>query len=583
MALAAQNLGLYMCSGAATATALSDKSSFPTMFRTIPSDGLQGIALAKFVKAMGWSSCSVVASSSAYGRSIADAFLLTADQLQVNVATMQVINFDQAVQEAEKGSTTSLKLPAQTVAEAGARIVMFFGEPTEFTAFAPVAKSSGIIGSDWVWIGSEAISGVITPDMTQEAKDLARGMMHIFPTEFQNAAEANSLLTRYKRIKPAATRLEPYSGFHVDCLYGLTHMFIEILKSGSSTDAVLGRNPAARVPLSRGLKPFDGLSGRVTFDGNGDRKGSYRMLNVWDNQATPVYEIDVEGEVKEIKAPKYFSGSTERPADRPDSLIMFLRFSRFGAWIVCFIVAAVILAVIVSTAMVLRQWNSRIVNEYGQGVLIFIAIGLSLVLGSTVSWIDIQTRLSCNISLWGIALGFEMIVVPLLYRTYYTWTTFENTILRRNTVRSTFLRTLPFVGIFLIQPVILGLWTLFAPSNRDPFQQCRPSRSFASQPTLFAQCLQVDHDCLEHAPAVRPSVLDELNTLPVGSRPCTSLRTLCRHQPCIFVRHPLSTGRFLLSGILARLLLGAHGRRNLRLYLHLGYDPGAHHSAAAQT
>ncbi|ORZ41431.1 periplasmic binding protein-like I [Catenaria anguillulae PL171] len=193
MALIAQQLGMYTCTGAATTTILSDLGDFPSTFRTIPSDEQQGSMLARYIRAMGWSSCAVLSSNSEYGRSITVAFQRTASDLGIMVASSETLQFSNPNAATDGGFLRSLR----ATAEAGVRIVMFFGSAAEYLAISPLAKQVGMIGDEWVWIASEAVAGITDiVSSNSQYRQLTQGLQYIFPLEVADQRLAQSLMSR---------------------------------------------------------------------------------------------------------------------------------------------------------------------------------------------------------------------------------------------------------------------------------------------------------------------------------------------------------------------------------------------------
>ena len=66
--------GVPMISFASTAPSLSDATAHPHFYRVVPSDALQGQALADVVESQGYTSTAIIAQNDAYGAGLADAF-----------------------------------------------------------------------------------------------------------------------------------------------------------------------------------------------------------------------------------------------------------------------------------------------------------------------------------------------------------------------------------------------------------------------------------------------------------------------------------------------------------------------------
>ncbi|ORZ41481.1 periplasmic binding protein-like I [Catenaria anguillulae PL171] len=437
----AQQMGLYVCSGAATSVDFADLTKYPRFIRTVPNDESLGEAFASYVAGVGWKAVAVLASNSPYGLSIANAFLRKAHKLRLLPATLQTFK---AVDHGEwvGDPVAAFGPPIKAIAESGVRVVLFFGDVGEYERVAPVAAQVGIIGSEWAWIASESVAGVLTKVQEGVLKqELVNGLQFLFPTEYVNTDMSNKLINRWKSTYPtdpfipsAHGDIVPYAAYHVDCIYALV------------------------------LEPFDGISGRIEFDSKGARATSYSVYNIYGTEFSRVYVVEPTGQVKSIAPPKFFSGSSVQPVDRPDALIAYLRFSRPGAWVVLIVLGVSAIIQWGSMVVLWMHRHSSHVREHGFWVLFLLALGLTVVPGSTITWMDEQTALSCNVGLVSTLVGFELVVLPLLYRTYHTWLTHENTVLRKNSATS----PIPFILVFIVQVLILVAWVYFAPLDAYP-------------------------------------------------------------------------------------------------------------------
>ncbi|ORZ35535.1 periplasmic binding protein-like I [Catenaria anguillulae PL171] len=441
LTLLAQAHGMYVCSGSATATKLSNTSIFgQSFFRTIPADDIQGIALAYYLAHQQWTACAVIASNSKYGRSIASAFSATATELAIDIASTEFVAFGAPAATKPALLARAVNATAQT----GVRVVVFFGTMPEYLDLAPVARQAGILGvPNWVWIASEAVGEItLAVERDPNLRAVTDGLQVVFPEEVVDKQMEQRLLVRARGndnnnnnggnadSRPRGpTQLEPYAGFFRDCLFGLTTMFVDMLKPGTSgTREADVLNRRANVPVRRALRPFVGITGKVEFDAEGKRKSAFNVLSLFGGNATAVYRIDTgsntsgetsTGRVTELAKPRYFGGSTVRPPARPEDIVQFVRYRSVAG---VFVVGV--------TGYKLRWWwwggrpswpgigKHAVVKEHKLSVLILVSIGVLTVLGGTLGWMDVQSVTTCNTTKWTISMGFQLIVIPLLYRSY---------------------------------------------------------------------------------------------------------------------------------------------------------------------
>ncbi|ORZ37113.1 periplasmic binding protein-like I [Catenaria anguillulae PL171] len=162
--------------------------------------------------------------------------------------------------------------------------------------------ASGLIGPDYVWIAPHAISGYSTIATRQADRELANGLLYVFPKEDSFNAEYNASIQRFIQRYPQ----EPIPS---------SASSISIIVSDTSVSALLDRSyfPSLKKYF---LHPFAGVSGDVVFDDNGDRINSFQVFNFWQDLS-----------VRPIAPVRFLSGSSNIPADMPDRDLLYITWS----------------------------------------------------------------------------------------------------------------------------------------------------------------------------------------------------------------------------------------------------------------
>ncbi|ORZ26834.1 hypothetical protein BCR44DRAFT_28394 [Catenaria anguillulae PL171] len=465
MVLNAKALNMHVCSGSATSSKLTDDQFRDTFLRTIAPDEDQVKGLAYYLKYMNWKACVILASTSNYGRSVTFNFIKEAQKLGITIVTTQLVN----ISDRSPNRTQTLQRAVNAVAETGIRIIMFFGVEAEFLSIAELATTAGIIDDNHVWVASEGVSDFRTMAKSNATiQQWTNGMQWIFPNELIDKQRIKRLVDGAK-ASLGQDEFEGYGGFYVDCLYALTHMYVNMLNNGIvSADDLTGRR--VRKSISDVFVPFKGISGDLELDNNGTRKSSsFSIYSLYKDKTTECFTISNEGTVTELVAPLFYSGKAARVPDRPESAIGFLRFTDVAGWIVLAITGIMAVAIVITTAMILRQWRHPVVKAYHPFGLVMTSLGLLLYLGAIVSWFNEQTVLSCHVGLWATSIGLEVVVLALIMRTYNTWYSSENPIIRRSASHSTsILQVILFLILFIVEFGILTLWTIYAPIEPQP-------------------------------------------------------------------------------------------------------------------
>jgi ABC-type branched-subunit amino acid transport system substrate-binding protein len=140
-----------LVSPSATSPTLSDKSNFPTFFRTAPSDAFQGTAMIGLLKKYNWKKFAAVACNGPY--------CVNGNQVLVDKASAQNITvtfIGSYPRETQDEALITEML--QNVKDTGVRILTVFGLAAELPVLFRVGAKLDMIDG-WVWILSDSLAG----------------------------------------------------------------------------------------------------------------------------------------------------------------------------------------------------------------------------------------------------------------------------------------------------------------------------------------------------------------------------------------------------------------------------------------
>ncbi|KAJ3365395.1 hypothetical protein GGF32_009253 [Allomyces javanicus] len=465
MALVGHRWKLWHCSGSSTSSDLSKKNLFPYFYRTMEDDPQQGKAMAYFVKSMGWSVVNSLAGSDSYGNSISQSFMSNAAAQGISVLSNQVFT---------PGTTTDFTLHLSAIAASGSNVIVFTGYPEDAVLIFRQAKAMGLIGPNWVWISPESMalyeaSLPSTPGTTHEDVLNANGMFYTYPVASADNDRFRALRAAYSGLYgPTPDVAEvPYATTFYDCALATMYGIKRLVDQFGATN-VLNRNYNAT--LNDFLTPFTGVSGEISYDGNGNRQGVFGVYNVYDGLTSLVYEIGANRSVTRVGTPKFFSGTSSVPPDRPPQTILYPRWSDAAVQVLAAIRGILILLFVVTLVYLATKRDQPIVKNLSFPFLTSITIGCILVLVSEFLVIDVPTRFSCHGGPWIFAIGFELVMASAAVKTYRVWKIFENRSLAKLKSISNHALFTKVGLVLLLQSVVFIIWIAAFPSSPQRFE-----------------------------------------------------------------------------------------------------------------
>ncbi|KNE69742.1 hypothetical protein AMAG_14283 [Allomyces macrogynus ATCC 38327] len=458
LALATTNLGLWTCSGSATAPDLAATKGFPFFFRTISSDVEQGRFLARFVRLMQWHSVAVLYCSDAYGLGLSSVFREEADAQNVQIAAMQ------SHSSMDRNGYT----PALTaIKDSGTRIIIFFGLATDLIDIARHGRDLDMIGNGYVWIGADGISDL--PDVlatSGKPSDVenCNGVLFSVPDQ-QGGAQYPSFWSTFHAAYPKHADMPPYATLFVDCYQALARSLVR-LAAKYGADTVLKRAYPAGITVGDFVVPFEGVSGPVAIGADSNRVADFVIQNMWSGRVATVYTYPPGATALKSTstAVRFYDGTSNVPSDRPEQHEGYVRWTSAGGIGIAAVTAVLIAVVVVMMGYLFLRRTHPGVRSLSFVFLVQIAVGVVLVLASVLVSIGVPTTLTCNLHSWCLLMGLVLVLSAIAAKSYRVWRVFDlsHRVEKLHRLSDTWL-LLACLAIALGQALILTLSTVLAP------------------------------------------------------------------------------------------------------------------------
>ncbi|KAJ3101579.1 hypothetical protein HDU97_001258 [Phlyctochytrium planicorne] len=404
MALALNSFGVFNCAPS-TNPDFSNKAQYRFFFRTVPSDKAQGLSLVRFVQSFGWNKVALITVNAAYGYGLSSAFLEYANAQNVTVLRNEAYNPDDP----------NFRSQITSIRQTDARIVIIIGYDTDAVNVLREARLQGLVGPKYVWIGVSAVGslfdlvngkhkpfgfkGETRSKYTDQDRENIDGM--IFSSINEKGGQGwTSLNTKYQAKYGALP--SAYSYMYSDCLTSYAVGFKNLVeKSGFGIGQILNRSTGVNAGVFTSLVGFDGASGNVSYDANGDRKVGFLYKNVQKNKVVETFLSDFDGRSTLVSPILFFGGSSTPPLD---SLVrtrdVLEAWSPFSVFIVTFNMLGATL-VILSAVLLIVYRASPLVHNMSLSFLLLTSCGLVVGYFAVFGWIGhFEINLACEVQQW---------------------------------------------------------------------------------------------------------------------------------------------------------------------------------------
>ncbi|KAI9144525.1 periplasmic binding protein-like I [Paraphysoderma sedebokerense] len=504
MSLAMSYFRVFTCSGAATTPELSIKSEHPYFFRTIASDVLQARVMGKFIKHMNWTRVALISQISTYhpsfdltkrndeyGINLSKEFVGFANSNNISILTTQQSTFP------EPPTNATIADVIQHVKSSGARIIVVF---TSRANYEPIFKAArfpsvlnrqqDLVGTDYVCfhlfvtveayfaklmltLYSQRTEGMVFPlrefanKTTVQERTMANGAFSIYPLEDGKTSIYNQTKNLYRN----RFGFDPYplNYFWRDCLMSMIYGIKNLIDSGNYTLAQVLNRTTSDVDTTKFVKnlSFEGVSGPVYFDKNGDRPARYVVYNYYNGTVVESRMYDsVQDRFEVLMEPMFYDGTSAIPVDAPPMIEQFVSPSDGGVLAILILHSCMIFVVIASIGFLTFHRSHEAVKSMSIIFLWLIAFGLVLVFVSVFAFLSTPTPTSCLLQDWLSWLGYVLVISNVSVKVYRIFRIFDNS--AGNILHLPDMALISASsGITLIDIIILAVYSVVSPPIPD--------------------------------------------------------------------------------------------------------------------
>jgi branched-chain amino acid transport system substrate-binding protein len=256
----AEQSKVVLISASSTAPSVSKAGEY--VFRVVPSDLLQGEAIAKLALAKNYTKASTLVENNDYGIGMEDVFK---NHFTGNVTSIRY----------EKGKG-DYRTEIESILKANPDVIIYVGYPADASV---ILKQSGELGLKTKWIAAEGIADPVMFNNAEVAKQM-EGMLLTTPGRSEQEEKDDPVFQNY--VKNYKQTFGKDYGIYSDTEY-------DAVMLAAYTIAEVGNNGTAIKEALPGVsKTYKAATGDKTFDENGDVRGGYRVLEVVNKTMVPI-------------------------------------------------------------------------------------------------------------------------------------------------------------------------------------------------------------------------------------------------------------------------------------------------------
>mmetsp|Transcript_37865 Transcript_37865/g.59854 ORF Transcript_37865/g.59854 Transcript_37865/m.59854 type:complete len:764 (-) Transcript_37865:80-2371(-) len=460
-------------SASATISDLSDGGVYPYFSRVVPSDASQGRLLADLCDHYGWDRVAVISTSNVYGSSIVEQFTNRAASLSIQFLCTSTFPLETEA-ESREDYLDQIRSTIRKTKASGARIILLACLFYESSDYFRIAIEEGLVGSPYTYITSnavdvEAVAQRFLEDedlgnLYGEFQDVSQGVFVINPQGVQPGPIADQWVNEWLTADPdiyfgagdIRFAFVPFYALYRDAVYCMAYAIDRLIRRGI--------DPSDGNALLEAIQKdtdFEGLTGRIRFNENGDRFAQYDIRNSQDfSLKMTVIGSGSEDGLKFKKQAVFSDGTTNIPdaAERIyvdwDDVEAILMLSLFSVGLI----------VTLGCLLVMMVHRSTPIMNYSSPRFAFgTAVGVLIGFANVFVWTGEPTSGTCEARPWLLVLNFVFIfghICAKAFRFLYVMKQRKTLHFRPIPDIHLFVCVLSYVLLFVI-PVIV--WTVEFP------------------------------------------------------------------------------------------------------------------------
>lgn len=443
-------------SGSATSDDLSNKVTYPTFFRTVPTDSIQGAALAQIVNHFGWKQIGAMLTDDSYSANAYNVFSGVASTLGITIKTQQIMH----------SGATDVSIYITSLKQSGALVFLMLALPGDAIVILKEAMKQGLLGANYVWLVSDGVVTISNDTLAQQGLSslipYMSGLVGTIASEGQGAAyetfkQQTSALnpSQYPGLVP----LQSYTSFFYDCFYAYANAFKTMVSNNQDV-----KNTTQFIS-TLAKSNFTGVTGTVRFDSVYDRTNVNFAIVNWVSgffESVGQYETGVGFSFpKQIIWP---DGTTNIPSDTPAKIF---EENTLGSQVVFITLASIAsAALLLAMAVVFFYRESSVVHATSVVFAALVFFGGMLGFMSIVVYaISPPTEHVCRARVWVPSLAFALIYGALLSKYIHSFRVKKRS---HTETRSVLMVAVPVV---IVELIILVAWTAIPSTSPTPYER----------------------------------------------------------------------------------------------------------------
>jgi len=471
-AMAGSIYDIPQISYSSTSSELSNKEIYPFFSRVVPPDSQQGEALARLCAYFGWDRVAALSTTDAIGTQTIEIFTNMAEKEGIRILSYNT--FPPNTRPSGSGPNPdmdSLRSSLLTIKSTGAKIILIAALVGDAQVALREAVNLGMTGPDVVFVGTDAVvqEGLFLNEdgsFDSETANALRGMIGSRPKSASGPLY-EAFLDDWEMRDPsqypgAGTRsINAFAPFAYDVIYTFARAADQIFRNGEEF------THSHYLEVIRGIE-FEGLTGDIRFQPNGDRLGAYDVVNHYhdSNSFVVVGSVNAENVTINSTLLVWPDGTDNVPLSAE---LDYIDWSDGAAIAMLVLFSLFALITLVVTVIVVVKRKTPVIFYASPLFCVLTLLGIIVGYSNVYLWTGIPTDAQCVLRPWFFAVAFVLIYGCVFAKTYRIARVFGNKRMKPTIVtdRSLVVFVMIYSLFYLIPIIVWTAWDPLTPTLHD--------------------------------------------------------------------------------------------------------------------